>query len=108
MRLLTKAEACRELRLTLSTLNPGIAPREMYLKREPRGRRQRAYVMLDDDLPSAVETPQPELVMAQERIQDLEAQVGLLQGQLEQERQRKAELVDDVEVLMHSCERQRP
>ena len=47
MRLLTKAEACRELRLSLSTLNRRIAAGEVPVKREPRGRRHRVYVMLD-------------------------------------------------------------
>ena len=51
MRLLTKAEACRELRLSLSKLNRRIAAREVEVKREPRGRRHRVYVMLDDDPP---------------------------------------------------------
>ena len=52
MRLLTKAEACRELRVSLSTLNRRIAAGEVPVRREPRGRRHRVYVMLDDDLPS--------------------------------------------------------
>ena len=93
MRMLTKAEACRELAVSLSTLDRRIASGEIPARREPRGRRHRVYVMLDDELPGAVETPQSELVAAQERIQSLEAQVELLQGQLEQERQRNAELV---------------
>ena len=98
MRLLTKAEACRELAVSLSTLDRRIASGEVHTKREPRGRRHRVYVMLDDDLPGTVETPQSELVAAQERIQSLEAQVELLQGQLEQERQRNAELVKELKT----------
>ena len=108
MRLLTKAEACRELRLSLSTLNRHIAAGEVPVRREPRGRRHRVYVMLDDVLPSAAETPQSELAAAQERVRDLEAQVELLQGQLETERARNAGLVDDVEVHMRPCEKHRP
>ena len=46
MRMLTKAEACRELRLSLSTLNRRIAAGEVPVRREPRGRRHRVYVML--------------------------------------------------------------
>ena len=68
MRLLTKAEACRELRLSLSTLNRRIAAGELEVKREPRGRRHRVYVMLDDDLPSNGETSQSELAVAWERV----------------------------------------
>ena len=56
------------------------------------------YVMLDDELPCAVETPQPELVAAQERIRDLEGQVELLQRQLQQERQHNAELVKELKA----------
>ena len=84
MRLLTKAEACRELRLSLSTLNRRIAAGEVPVKREPRGRRHRVYVMLDDDPPSNGVVADPELAPAQERIRGLEWQVEVLQGQLEQ------------------------
>ncbi len=89
MRLLSKAEACRELSLSLSTLNRRIAAGEVPVRREPRGRRHRVYVMLDDDPPIALETPPTELAAAQERIRGLEAQVELLRGQLDLERQRK-------------------
>ena len=51
MRLLTKAEACRELAVSLSTLDRRIASGEIRTRREPRGRRHRVYVMLDDDPP---------------------------------------------------------
>ena len=50
MKLMTKTEACRELRLSLSTLNRRIADGEMPVRREPRGRWHRVYVMLDEDL----------------------------------------------------------
>ncbi len=96
MRLLTKAEACRELRLSLSTLNRLIAAGDVPVKREPRGRRHRVYVMLDDEPPGNGKVSDSELVAAQERIRDLAAQVELLQGQLEQERQHNAELVDEL------------
>ena len=98
MKLLTKAEACRELRLSLSTLNRRIAAGELAVQREPRGRRHRVYVMLEDDPPEDYKAADPELAAAQDRIQDLEAQVDLLQGQLEQERQRNAELVDKLKA----------
>ena len=57
MRLLTKTEACRELRLSLSTLNRRIAAGEVPVKKEPRGRRHRVHVMLDDDPPGAINPP---------------------------------------------------
>ena len=98
MRLLTKAEACRELAVSLSTLDRRVASGEIPARREPRGRRHRVYVMLDDDLPSAVETPPSELALAQERMRGLEEQVVFLQEQLELEQQRNAELVKELKA----------
>ena len=98
MRLLTTAEACRELRWSLSTLNRRIAAGEVPVRREPRGGRHRLYVMLDDDPPGIGKSAESELAVAQERIRGLEEQVGLLQGQLEHERQRNAGLVDELKV----------
>ncbi len=99
MRMLTKAEACRELRLSLSTLNRRIAAGDLSVRREPRGRRHRVYVMLDDDPPvdaKDADSGETALVAAQEKIQDPEAQVELLQGQLELEQERNAGLVDEL------------
>ena len=96
MRLLTKAEACRELRLSLSTLNRRIAAGEVPVKREPRGRRHRVYVLLDDDPLENGEPADPALAVARQRIRGLEEQVGMLRGQLEQERQRNGELVNQL------------
>ena len=98
MRLLTKAEACRELAVSLSTLDRRIASGEVHTKREPRGRRHRVYVMLDDDVPSVVETPKSELALTQERIRGLEDQVAILQEQLEREQQRNAELINELKA----------
>ena len=56
------------------------------------------YVMLDDDLPSALEPPQSELVAAHQRIRGLEEQVAFLQEHLEWERQRNAELVNELKA----------
>ena len=97
-RLLTKREACRELRLSLSTLNRRIAAGEVPVKREPRGRRHRVYVMLDDDPPMYGEAADSELAVAQEQIRGLEEQVELLQGQLELERERYDELVSQAKA----------
>ena len=98
MRLLTKAEACRELRLSLSTLNRRIAAGEVPVKREPRGRRHRVYVMLDDDPLEDGRAADPALAMDRERIRGLEGQVDLLQGQLEQERQLNGGLVEELKA----------
>ena len=99
MRLLTKTEACRELRWSLSTLNRRIAAGEVPVRREPRGGRHRVYVMLDDDPPEDAlhtESSDSALAVAQERIRGLEKQVALLQEQLDVERQRNADLVNEL------------
>ena len=98
MRLLTKTKACRELAISLSTLDWRIAAGEVLTKREPRGRRHRVYVMLDEDPQEngeATGSGETALAVAQERIRGLEEQVELLQGQLEMEQQRNAELMDE-------------
>ena len=107
MRLLTKAEACRELRMSLSTLNRRIAAGDVPVRREPRGRRHRVYVMVDDDPPGNAKTADSALAVAWERIRGLEAQVKLLQGQLEQERQRNAGLVDKLNAGQTSTGQER-
>ncbi len=75
MRLLTKGEACRELSVSLSTLDRQIAAGEIQARREPRGRRHRVYVMLDDGPPENVEVADSPLAVARERIRGLEAQL---------------------------------
>ena len=91
MRQLTKAEACRELAVSLSTLDRRIASGDIQVIREQRGRLHRIYVMLDDDLPeNGVNTGSQSTLLdvAQERIRGLEEQVELLQAQLAQEQER--------------------
>ena len=95
MRQLTKAEACRELAVSLSTLDRRIASGDIQVRREQRGSRHRIYVMLDDDLAEngANASSQGTLLdVAQERIRGLDEQVELLQGQLEQEQERNVAL----------------
>ena len=100
MRMLTKAEACKELKLSLSTLNRRIAAGEVTVQREPRGRRHRVYVMLDDDPPAEnghrADTAEPNF--ARERIRELEKQVTSLQEQLDQEQQRNAGLARELKA----------
>ncbi len=99
MRLLTKAEACRELGLSLSTLDRRIASGKLQARRKLHGRRYRVYVMLDGDLPGKdVDSGVVALAVAQERIRGLETQVELLQCQLEQERRRNAELANKLKT----------
>ena len=91
MRQLTKAEACRELAVSLSTLDRRIASGEIQIRREQQGRRHRIYVMLDDDLAengASAKSQGALLDVAQERIRGLDEQVELLQAQLELEQER--------------------
>ena len=101
MRILTKAEAWRELAVSLSTLDRQIAAGEVRTKREPRGRRHRVYVMLDDDPPvnaDGVESGTGAPAVAQERVRGLEEQMAFLQEQLELERQRNAGPVSELKA----------
>ncbi len=95
MRQLTKAEACRELAVSLSTLDRRIASGEIQVRREQHGRRHRIYVMLDDDpLKNGVNAKSQGTLLdvARERIRGLEEQVELLEGQLTLEQERNVEL----------------
>ena len=102
MRMLTKAEACRELGLSLSTLDRRIAAGDLQARREPHGRRHRVYVvMLDYDPPGKdqdADSGSTALAVAQERIRGLEAQVEYLQEQLAMERHRNLELVNELKA----------
>ena len=103
MRQLTKTEACREMAVSLSTLDRRIASGEIQIRREPRGRRHRVYVMLNGDpMDNGVDaksqgTP---LHVAQERIRGLDEQVTLLQAQLALEQERSVGLE---EVCRKEC-----
>ena len=91
MRQLTKAEACRELAVSLSTLDRRIASGDIQVRREQHGSRHRIYVMLDDDLPENGASARSQgtlLDVAQDRIRGLDEQVALLQAQLAQEQER--------------------
>ena len=93
MRQMTKAEACRELAVSLSTLDRRIASGEIQVRREPHGRRHRIYVMLDDDpLKNGANAKSQGTLLdvARERIRGLEEQVALLQSQLALEQERNA------------------
>ena len=97
MRQLTKAEACRELAVSLSTLDRRIASGDIQVRREQRGSRHRIYVMLDDDLPENGASARSQgtlLDVAQEQIRGLDEQVALLQAQLAQEQERNVALED--------------
>ena len=110
MRQLTKAEACRELAVSLSTLDRRIASGEIEVRREQRGRRHRVYVMLDDDPPENGVHARSQgtlLDVAQERIRGLDEQLALLQGQLALEQERNAGLEEVCRKERAGCERMR-
>ena len=99
MRMLTKAEACRELGLSLSTLDRRIAAGDLKTERESHGRRHRVYVVLDDEPPGDANddgSDDTALAVAQERIRGLEGQVEILREQLEHERRRNADLANEL------------
>ena len=104
--MLTRTEACR-VAGTLSTLDRRIASGVVRTKREPRGRRHRIHVVMDEEPPNTSDTPQSELAAAQERIPGPEERVSFLQEQLEWERQRCAELFDSLNDGQNSIERDR-
>ena len=110
MKLMTKAEACRELAVSLSTLNRRIANGEVRTKREPQGRRHRVYVILDEETPQHerdIASGDVALAVALEQIRGLEEQLEFCQEQLKLEQMRNAELVGDLKTLA-SPERHRP
>ena len=95
MRLMTKAEACRELAMSLSTLDRRIASGEIKVKREQLGRRHRVYVVLNENLPENsvdAELWVAPLDVTRERVRFLKEQAELLRTQLDLERERNAGL----------------
>ena len=110
MRQLTKAEACRELAVSLSTLDRRIASGGIEVRREQHGRRHRVYVMLDDDpLENSVAAKSRGTLLdvAQERIRGLDEQVELLQAQLAQEQERNIGLEESYRKERGECDRMR-
>ena len=94
--------------MSLSTLDRRIASGEIEVRREPRGRQRRVYVMLDDDPPEDgvdAESRVAPLDVAQERIRGLEEQMELLQAQLALEQERNAGL--EVDCRMERAARDR-
>ena len=94
MRQLTKAEACRELAMSLSTLDRRIASGDIQVRREQRGSRHRIYVMLDEPPENGANARSQGTLLdvAQERIRGLDEQVELLQAQLALEQERNVGL----------------
>ena len=65
------------------------------------------FGMVDDDPPGSSKEADSALAVARERVRGLEAQVELLQGQLEMERQRNCELVNELKAAQTSTAQER-
>ena len=108
MRRVTKAQACQELGVSLSTLDRWIAGGEVEVEREKHGKRHRVYVVLNSatpdtsgdaaDVGSARSNASGDtaLALSEERVRHFEDLVDYLKAQLELEQHRNAELVADL------------
>lgn len=112
-RLLTKAEACRELGVSLSTLDRRIASGAIQTKKVPLGRRHRVYVVAEENTSQEGNNHMSLRVafcMAQERIRGLEEQVRFLRDYLLVEQERRGQLLEDLRAAvrpMNNVGRQR-
>ena len=102
MRLLTKEEACRELGMSLSTLDRRISAGQLMVTREPHGQRHRVYVVVEDNSSATngainaltdMESSNTQLAVARERVRCLEQLVDFLKGELGIAQERNAELL---------------
>ena len=108
MRLLTKAEACRELGVSLSTLDRRITAGQLMVRREAHGQRHRVYIVMEDNalqLNGAIYgtleagSRDSQIAVARERIRGLEEQVAILRNQLIWEKERNLELFDELKEV---------
>ena len=111
-RLLTKAEACQELGVSLSTLDRRIAAGEVEVSREPRGRRHRVYVVMEG-APTEDQPNDPLIVLALtvalERILVLQEKVEIVEEQLRDERKRNLLMIQELKATVASpSSRNRP
>ena len=114
VRLLTKAQACRELGISLSTLDRRIASGEIRVKREPRGRRHRVHVLMEEA--PAEDAPNDSfirlaLATALERILGLEKKVTVVEKQLMEEQKRNSLMFNELKAASErppSLSRPRP
>ena len=96
-RLLTKAEACRELGISLSTLDRRIASGKIETRKKPMGLRHRVYVVMggEDQVDDRACFDAP-LAVAEERIRGLQGQMEILYEQLRTEQRRNSMLLEDL------------
>ena len=126
---MTKAEACKEFKVSLSTLDRRISSGRVQIKKEPHGRRHRVYVVMEDGgvdrerIPASRVLggregvqghPLPDnvsLAVALERLRGLEELVETLKEQVEMERERYTGLLNDLRtgsLFPIATRRQRP
>ena len=122
---MTKAEACKEFKVSLSTLDRWISSGRVQIEKEPHGRRHRVYVVMEGgELPPVSNVPDDKagwladrlpdkvsLAVAQERIRGLEEMVRVLKEQVEVERVRYIDLLNQLStgrLSKHAAGRQRP
>ena len=101
VRLLTKAEACRELGVSLSTLDRRIATGELETRRKPRGRRHRVYVVMEGEPPEDRDDfASVQFALAQEKIRGLQEQVAFLGEHLRVEQERNSQLFEQLKTVV--------
>ena len=108
VRLLTKAEACRELGISLSTLDRRIASGKIETRKKPMGQRHRVYVVVEGedqvDDRACFDTP---LAVAEERIRGLQGQMEILYEQLRMEQRHNTMLLEGLRGKSGQAQKQR-
>ena len=103
VRLLTKAEACKELGISLSTLDRRIASGAIQTRKKPIGQRHRVYVEMEG---SAAEDEHDNslivlaLATALEGILGLEKKVTVVEKQLIEEQQRNSMMFEELKAAV--------
>ncbi len=114
VRLLTKAEACRELGISLSTLDRRIASGKIATRKKPMGKRNRVFVVMErahtegeHDYSLIVLA----LAIALERILGLEKNMTIVEEQLREEQKRNSLMFEELKAAVapaHSRNRPHP
>ena len=103
VRLLTKAEACKELGISLSTLDRRIASGAIQTRKKPMGQRHRVFVVMegsttkDEHYDSLIVLA---LTVAVEKILGLEKKVTVVEEQLREEQQRHSLMFEELKAAV--------
>ena len=101
--MLTKAEACEELGISLSTLDRRIASGAIRARKKPMGQRHRVYVVMEGGASEDADDDSSDrfaLVVALEKILDLQEKLTELQEQLQQDRKSNSLKFDELNAAM--------